>query len=154
MPATADLKFSALRAQGFLGAGLDMELQWLQDAGATSDNLRDAWREALDLQGYSALPHIEDAWYAFLGDQGFTGSMRDREYLFWLGSGAGDGGIFPTGTRAKILIEFRNEDSVQLRSGEFAEFRPIIDIDPPGGSATFRNDDSVEFVNGDNTEFR
>lgn len=92
MPSRIDLKVTAYRDQGFTGALLDMELQWLQNGGATSENRHDAWREMLDFQGYKDWPAVEDAWYQLLGVEGYTGTLLDREDQFYAA-----GGILPGG---------------------------------------------------------
>lgn len=79
-----DAKFEALRALGFTGAISDMTLQWLQDNGATSGAISDAWHEALFATGLVTEPfHINDAWFAVLGTGGHIGSINDRELSFW-----------------------------------------------------------------------
>ena len=57
-----DCRFTALRDQGFTGQTNDMLLQWLQDNGATSDCLPDAWLEMLIAQGATPA-HRNDMWY-------------------------------------------------------------------------------------------
>ena len=83
-----DARFRALRIQTFTGATNDMVLQWLQDGGATSGSINDAWSEMLVAKGYSAVRN--DGWYALLGDLGHAGQLNDRELAFWL-----DGGVLP-----------------------------------------------------------
>ena len=87
MPTIMDAKFAALRAQGFTGAMSDMTLQWLQDAGATSNHVADAWLEMLELQGLPISGQRNGLWYAYLGVLGYTGSINDRELQFWLAGG-------------------------------------------------------------------
>jgi hypothetical protein len=81
----ADAKFDALRDQGFTGAISDMTLQWLQANGATSGSITDAWLEVLPGTGQR-----NDRWYTVLGGMGYTGSLNDREFAFWV-----DGGVLP-----------------------------------------------------------
>ena len=45
-----DAKFNALRWKGYRGTVTDMTLQWLQNVGATSDNINEAWLEVLRVQ--------------------------------------------------------------------------------------------------------
>jgi len=61
----------------------EMELAWLQDNGATSDNRMDAWEEVLTLQGfpYSTYPDARNSW---LKNRGYSGSTQDMLNLFWL----------------------------------------------------------------------
>jgi hypothetical protein len=81
----ADAKFDALRDQGFTGTLSDMTLQWLQANGATSGSITDAWLEVLPGTGQR-----NDRWYTVLGGMGYTGSLNDREFAFWV-----DGGVLP-----------------------------------------------------------
>lgn len=76
-----DDKFAALRDQGFTGSLSDMILQWLQDAGATSNSVSTAWAQALYIRGYRG--QRNDAWYELLGDLGFEGALADRDAQFW-----------------------------------------------------------------------
>lgn len=84
MPTTIDLKFAALRGLGYTGSMTDMELQWLQANGATSDALADAWLEFLAAELTTAATGVRvDDWYAYLGSEGHTGALRDRELSYW-----------------------------------------------------------------------
>ena len=85
MPTLTDSKFDALRTQGFTGSISDMTLQWLKANGATSNAVPDAWGEMLAL--YLKTPQRNSGWYELLGDEGYTGSMNDRELQFWLAGG-------------------------------------------------------------------
>jgi hypothetical protein len=84
MATVSDLKFEALRGLGFTGTLSDMTLQWLQDNGATSDALSDAWLEflAIELDTDATGVRVDD-WFAYLGAEGHTGSISDRELQFW-----------------------------------------------------------------------
>ena len=95
-----DLKFAALRAQGFLGAIPEMTLAWLKANGATSDTIPDAWAEMLAVQlslaGGVATGHRADDWYKLLELLGYAtaggrdlNQINERERLFW-----GNGGVF------------------------------------------------------------
>jgi hypothetical protein len=96
MPQLSDVRFAALRALGFTGSTSDMLLAWLQSTplGGTPpavppNAVPDAWREAL-VAANTASPFASgeyqrnDWWYAYLGQQGFTGQLNDRELAFWL----------------------------------------------------------------------
>ena len=61
-----DCEFTRLRAAGYTGSLMDMELAWLQNNGATSNQLGDAWMEFLVVQGFT------------------TGSRIDRELAYYL----------------------------------------------------------------------
>lgn len=88
MTTLADAKFDALRFLGFTGAVNDMTLQWLQaKAGVTANALPDAWREFLDTAVAGPTGQFNDDWYAYLGAQGHTGSLNDRELQFWIAQG-------------------------------------------------------------------
>ena len=83
MATVSDEKFRVLRVT-YTGAMNDMTLQWLQAGGATSDSLPDAWREWLDLQGFST-GNRNDDWFAYLLAQPSTtpGTLNDMELQFW-----------------------------------------------------------------------
>ena len=82
---TTDARYAALVAQGFTGHINEMLLAWLQDSGATSDQLTDAWAEMLTVQGFTG--HRTDTWYNFLGGLGFSGAIPERENDFWENGG-------------------------------------------------------------------
>lgn len=84
MATVTDLKFTALRGLGYTGSISDMTLQWLQANGATSPAMADAWLEFLAAVLLTAATgNRVDDWYAYLGAQGHTGSVSDRELQFW-----------------------------------------------------------------------
>lgn len=94
MPTLSDCRFDTLRGLGLSGSTSDMLLQWLQQQGATSNSLPDAWREMLDANLTEPTGHRNDDWYTLLGDLGYEGSMNDRELAFWCeGDGSIGGGI-------------------------------------------------------------
>ena len=92
MGSIIDLKWTALRGQGFTGAMSDMTLQWLHFNGAISNSIPSAWREMLVAKGIPAENYQRnDAWFTVLGEAGFdVGALNDREYSFWEA-----GGVFP-----------------------------------------------------------
>ena len=92
MGTLVDERFDALRTQLFTGSTSDMILQWLQDSGATSGSVADAWREMLDIVLAAPTGNQNDDWFYLLGTEGHTGQINDREYAFWLA-----GGILPAG---------------------------------------------------------
>jgi hypothetical protein len=128
MSTLVDLKFAALRSQGFTGSMSDMTLQWLQAGGATSGAIRDAWAEFLALQlGGSETGSFVDDWFAYLGSLGYVGSLRDREYQFWFDGGSASPteitfvGVGVTGkasesggTSATIPIDTQEDDILLL----------------------------------------
>lgn len=87
MTTMLDARFAALRGNGHTGATSDMLLQWLQAGGATSGALPVAWREFLDAQGYSDMPHFNDAWKRYLRDRGHVGNLNDAQLTYWLDGG-------------------------------------------------------------------
>ena len=49
-----DKKYSFYISQGVTPSTLnDMELEWLQDNGATAGSLMDCWRQFFEIQGYT-----------------------------------------------------------------------------------------------------
>ena len=79
-----DCKHQALVTMtGFYGSQAELTLLWLQNNGATSNALNDAWSEYLDLQGVTA-GHVNDRWYAWLGSLGYSDSdLSARFNRFW-----------------------------------------------------------------------
>ena len=94
MSALSDVRFEALRTLLFTGGTGEMILQWLQDNGATSDCVPDAWKEMLDLELTKLVlvptGQRSDDWFALLRGLTHTGSMNDMELQFWEA-----GGTFP-----------------------------------------------------------
>ena len=76
-----EVRYTALVAQGFTGQINQMILAWLQDSGATSDQLTDAWGEMLAVLGFPGQRNT--AWFDFLGSLGFSGALPERENDFW-----------------------------------------------------------------------
>lgn len=87
MPTLSDARFDALRLQGFTGSTSDMLLQWLQaNSGVpVPKTIPDGWRALLNL--YQKNGQRNTGWYDLLGDEGYTGSLNDRELAFWLAGG-------------------------------------------------------------------
>jgi hypothetical protein len=89
-----DLRRAALLAQGYSGHNNDMVIKWLLDNGADANggqHINDLWRSFLIAQGFTPANEYQynDAFYAFLGDQGYTnGDRNGREIEFWR-----DGGV-------------------------------------------------------------
>jgi hypothetical protein len=85
-----DARFDALRTLGHTGSTSDMLYTWLAANGGVGDHINDRWRTMLganiprtDFENY----HYNDWWYDLLGSQGYTGTLNDREYQFWLAGG-------------------------------------------------------------------
>lgn len=83
---TSDARYAALVAQGFTGHINEMLLAWLQDSGATSNQLTDAWLEAITFLS-EVKGQRNDGWYDFLGSLGFSGALPERENDFWNNGG-------------------------------------------------------------------
>jgi hypothetical protein len=88
-----DLRRAALLAQGYSGDNNGMVIKWLLDNGADAtgpQHINDLWRSFLIFQGFTpALDYqYNDAFYAFLGAQGYTnGDRNGREIEFWRAGG-------------------------------------------------------------------
>ena len=85
----------------------DLEILYLQDAGATSDNINEAWYEVFVANGATAL-HWNNAAQEFLVALGATGdNLADNWYWFWVTNGgvisAGDVLLLETGDN--LLLE-------------------------------------------------
>jgi hypothetical protein len=65
----------------------DLEKQALSEAlGETVVNVTDSWRKWFSVEaGYSDAytANLSDLWYRWLGEQGFIGSLRDRQKAFY-----------------------------------------------------------------------
>ena len=112
-----DARFNALRAIGHTGATNDMLVTWLQDGGAISNCLPDAWLEML--AAHSLIGHRNDTWYALLGDLGFEGQINDRELAFWLG-----GGVLPPAESCHEMVAGIGVNATGYDEGEFGTFTP------------------------------
>ena len=89
-----DLKYEALIASGFTGHISEMMLQWAQSYGATANQTNDAILEALILAGATS-ENIPDAWFEVLGNLGHTGTINDMLNEFWsYGGGLLNGATF------------------------------------------------------------
>lgn len=85
-----DLRFSALRSQGYLGHTNDMLQDWLADngAGLPIRQINDMWKDFLIAFGIPEPTYqYNDARYAFYGALGYTGTLNDREVQFWRNGG-------------------------------------------------------------------
>jgi hypothetical protein len=72
-----DKKYNFYLSQGIAPASLNnMELEWLQDNGATANSLMDCWKQFLELQGY-AYGTYNDALFGYLEGLGYTGALND-----------------------------------------------------------------------------
>ena len=85
MATLSDIRFEKLRALGYIGSISDMTLAWLQDNGATSNQISDAWVEVLDSFPLGLTGSRNDKWFELLGLVGYSGSLNDRELAFWSG---------------------------------------------------------------------
>lgn len=78
-----DTKIRALRALGYEGSLSDMMLAWLQsDPAVSATRLREAWSQWLSARGQvDGVP--DERWFFFLGAEGYTGTLAEREQQFW-----------------------------------------------------------------------
>lgn len=84
-----DEKLQALR--GYLGVIeghiTQLEKDYLIALGATGGMVNDLWMDYLI--NVSEFPqdrgHLNDMWYAWLGDLGFDGNLNERWIQYWLG---------------------------------------------------------------------
>ncbi len=60
----------------------DCQLEFYQANGATSDDLQDAQREWLIVEGFPA-EHNQDMFFDYLLSIGLTGSYSDMRIAFW-----------------------------------------------------------------------
>jgi len=65
----------------------DLEIEWLQVKGATSNHVNDAWIEvfALTLVAAATGNYNDDA-YAYLGSLGHVGTLNERWFKFYSGA--------------------------------------------------------------------
>jgi hypothetical protein len=82
-----DCEFAQLRTGGYTGSLMEMELAWLQNNGATSKDLGDAWMEFLTAQGFTTGSRIdrELAYYLSLAMPADGNSLQDQRREFWCG---------------------------------------------------------------------
>lgn len=71
-----------LGALAYTGTPEERELAWYQAGGATSSVLPEARRQFLDTAGFSSGVLTVD-WYNYLGAQGHSGTINEREIKFW-----------------------------------------------------------------------
>jgi hypothetical protein len=83
-----DLKYDALETQtGISGHMADMYHAWLLAGTGESDGQTDDLEFLLlEQQGYTT-GTISDRWFAFLRAAGYTGTLNDMFYQFWLAGG-------------------------------------------------------------------
>lgn len=83
----SDARFEGLRFLGYRGSTSDMLLAWLkaESIPALPKSIPDAWKTFLEQALLTPVGsyHRNDWWYQYLGQEGFTGAMNDREILFW-----------------------------------------------------------------------
>lgn len=83
-----DQRFIALRLLGFTGGVNEMLLAWLQNGGATSNSLSDAWIEWLDIVTIGGVGNRSDDWHSYLIQSGYdvaanSSQTSDMELVFW-----------------------------------------------------------------------
>ena len=98
-----DSKRNFYIAQGVLPAPLnDMELEWLQDNGATASSLMDCWKQFLEIRGY-IYGTYNDSLTGYFKGLGYTGSLNDMLNDFY--------GDSPPPVDGAFTEEFTNEFS-------------------------------------------
>lgn len=111
MPNVNDKKLESLQTSLSVTGGNidDHEIAWLQSHGATSDQINEAWREVMLLNGASS-PNVNDAAKEFLDTIGTPyGHITDSWWWFWtqigdIGAGIGvDNLLLETGDN--LLLE-------------------------------------------------
>lgn len=75
-------KYNKLVALGYSGALQEMFLDFLVARGATSKTLNQAEKEFL-LSKSMANKTLNDMWFKYLGDLGYTGTLVEREAVYW-----------------------------------------------------------------------
>lgn len=93
MPALSDVRFEALRGLGLTGSTSDMLYAWLlietgfadRNSPGAPQTIADAWQTFLLAKVPDAKERYQrnDFWYAYLGLEGYTGSLNDRELQHW-----------------------------------------------------------------------
>lgn len=82
-----DIMLIRLSGLGYTGTLSEMFLEWLLDNGATTRTMSDAIREFLIARGVSGLFTLNDGWFNWLGTEGYTGTINDRNKAFWIAGG-------------------------------------------------------------------
>lgn len=75
-------KYNKLKSMGFDGALQEMFLDFLIARGATSTTLNQAEKEFLLSKSVSNQT-LNDMWFKYLGDLGYTGTLAEREASYW-----------------------------------------------------------------------
>ncbi len=79
------IRFDVLRLLGYTGATNEMFFDYLGDTlvSATQDQLNDRMVSGLDGEVAGTVKQLNDLWFTYLGDLGFTGSLNEREIAYW-----------------------------------------------------------------------
>ena len=80
-----ELQYDALETLGFDGTLPEKELLWLLDNGPTSNIRSEAWVQMLASKGRTEPRDV--AWNILLGDEGYTGTLKEKERMFWIAGG-------------------------------------------------------------------
>ena len=89
MPHLNDLKKAAFKAAIVTTSENidDLEIEWLQVKGATSDHVNDAWLEVFGMTlTITATGNFNDDAYAYLGSLGHAGAINERWVKFYSGA--------------------------------------------------------------------
>jgi hypothetical protein len=98
-------KYAALAAlTGQTGSLDDLEYAWLIDATASEgpSHINDLWLLALEQNGYTE-GSFGDRMFDFLVAEGYTGSLNDMLYAWWL-AGGGFGGVTEVVTHLAVPV--------------------------------------------------
>ena len=89
MSALNDCIHSALKALGFEGQVNDQLLAFYKSDGATLGQINDAEAEWLKLKiaGTVIGDQLNDLWFQYLTELGFTGALNDMQTEFWCAGG-------------------------------------------------------------------
>lgn len=101
MSALNDCIHSALKALGFEGQVNDQLLAFYKSDGATLGQINDAAAEWLKLKITGAVigDQLNDLWFQYLTELGFTGALNDMQAEFWCDGGPGPGSnLYPNPT--------------------------------------------------------
>jgi hypothetical protein len=93
VPTLTDARFDALRVlvPSAPPTTNDMLFAWTLTQGGSGNTLNDRIYSMLIAQGADPL-HVNDMWFQVLGVLGFTGTLNDRMFAFWLAGGSFSGG--------------------------------------------------------------
>ena len=90
-----DKKVALLTLTGETSGNIDdLEIQWLQSAGATADDVNRAWHQVFLANGATSA-NWNAAAAEYLTGLGYTGALPDMWAAYWAAGGGGGGGYSP-----------------------------------------------------------